>query len=49
MTQDTLLFYVGIILIGIAVAGAVLGTVILSVSGRRLKAQLEKEFGEKWK
>ena len=49
MTQGTLLFYIGIIFIGIAVVGAVFGAVILSVSGKRLKKQLEKEFGVKRK
>ncbi len=41
------LFYLGIALMGTATVGAVAGAVILSVSGKRLKAQLEKEFGKK--
>jgi len=41
------LFYLGIVLMGTAAAGAVTGALILSASGKRLKAQLEKEFGKK--
>lgn len=47
MTQYTLLFYIGVILIGIAIVGAILGSVILLISSRRLKVQLEKEFGKR--
>lgn len=47
ITAGTILFYGGIVLMGTAVVGAVIAAVILHVSGKRLKNQLEKEFGRK--
>lgn len=47
MATSDLLFYGGIALMGIAVAAAVAACIIFSISGKRLKAQLEKEFGNR--
>nr|WP_302664921.1 hypothetical protein [uncultured Agathobaculum sp.] len=41
------LFYIGLILMGIAVVGAIVSIVIFTVSGKRLKAKLEEEYGRK--
>lgn len=45
MELYTLLFNGGLILMGSAVIGAVVAMVALTVSGKRLNAQLEKEYG----
>ena len=47
MTSGTLLFYGGIIGMALAAVGAVTAAVILRLSGKRLKGQLEEEFGKK--
>lgn len=45
MELNTLLFYGGLILMGGAAIGAVATFVPLTVSRKRLNAQLEKEYG----
>ena len=45
MELHTLLFSGGLVLMGCAAVGAVIVSVTLTVSGKRLKAQLEKEYG----
>lgn len=35
----------GLALMGVAAVGAVIAAAMLTVSGKRLKAQLEKEYG----
>ncbi len=47
MATSDLLFYGGIALMGAAVLAAVVACVVLSISGKRLKARLEAEFGKK--
>lgn len=41
------MFYGGIVLMGAAAAGAVIAAILLRVSGKRLKKQLEDEYGKK--
>jgi len=43
--QYTLLFYGGIALMGGAAVAAVIAAVALTISGKRLTARLEKEYG----
>lgn len=45
MELYTMLFYVGLTLMGSATIGAVVSFVALRVSRKRLNAQLEKEYG----
>lgn len=45
MELYTLLFNGGLTLMGCAVVGAVAASVVLTVSGKRLKGHLEKEYG----
>ena len=45
MELYTLLFNGGLILMGSAGSGAVVTMMVLTVSGKRLNAQLEKEYG----
>ncbi len=40
------LFWAGIAVMGIAAAGGVLCLVVFRLTGRKLKKQLEKEYGE---
>jgi len=47
MATSDLLFYGGIALMVAAVLAAVVAFVVLSISGKRLKARLEAEFGKK--
>lgn len=41
------MFVAGITLIGVAAAGALIAGVIFTLSGKRLRARLEREFGKK--
>ncbi|MCI9331538.1 MAG: hypothetical protein HFG05_05110 [Oscillibacter sp.] len=41
-----LLFYSGLVLMGMSAAAAVAAAVIFRVSGKRLKARLEAEYGK---
>jgi len=45
MELYTFLFAGGVVLMGGAVVAAVITGIVLGVSGKRLKAQLEKEYG----
>lgn len=45
MELYTLLFNGGLALMGCSAVGAVVAFVVLTVSGKRLKGQLEKEYG----
>ena len=47
MNGYDLLFYVGIALMGISTIGGILLFIVLRLSGKRLNAQLRKEFGER--
>lgn len=47
MSSGEILLYIGIALIAVAVVGSIIAFGVLTVSGKRLKAQLEVEFGEK--
>ena len=40
-----MLFYGGIVSMGAAAAAAVIAAVVLVISGKRLRAQLEREYG----
>lgn len=42
-----ILFYVGIALFGISVIGGAVFALCSALGGRRLRAQLEREYGEK--
>lgn len=47
LTEGTLLLYGGIAGMALAAVGAIAAAAILRISGRRLRIQLEKEFGKK--
>ena len=47
MFESELLFQTGIVLIGAAGGLFVISSVVLFITGRRLRAKLEKEFGER--
>ena len=46
-TGSELLFYGGILLMAASAAAGIAAAVILRLSGKRLKRQLEEEFGKK--
>lgn len=45
MEQYQMLFYAGTALMGCAGAAAVIAVVVFAVTGRRLKARLDEEYG----
>lgn len=47
MSINEMLFYGGIVVMAVAAVGAVVAGVILGLSGKRLKAKQEEEFGKK--
>ena len=47
LTGSELLFYGGIALMALAAAAAVVAAVVLRLSGSRLGARLEQEYGKK--
>lgn len=47
LTTSELLFYGGISLAGFAALAAVIAAVTLCVSGKRLRARMEREYGKK--
>ena len=42
-----LLFFIGVSIMAVAVVGAIISSVILHISGKRLKKRLEAEYGPK--
>lgn len=47
LTNSNVLLLVGTALIALSVIGAIVSAVVLRISGRRLRAKLEEEFGKK--
>ena len=47
LTTGELLFYAGTVLAGAAVVAAVVAAVAFHLSGKRLQARLEQEYGKK--
>ncbi len=46
LSESELLFYGGIVIMSAAAVLAVAGTVIFYITGRKLKKNLEKEYGK---
>ena len=47
MTSSELLFYGGIALMALSMAAAAVTAVVLRMSGKRLRARLEQDYGKK--
>ena len=47
MCTGEILFYIGIGLMACTLVGGIIASVVFTVSGRRIKSQLEKEYGKR--